>query len=98
MLKTRSNWLACSPVSVGHSEKMCGLGYRQQSTPWFLRRSVLGIEGSHSIAERRGPEDLQDLVMKLGMEIVRLAGVADQRFRKTNGFEKPLMRHCTAEA
>ena len=41
-----------------------------------MRRSVFGTEEAIEPLKGEGPEDLQDLVMKLGMEIVRLAGVA----------------------
>ena len=39
-------------------------------------RCITGAKEAIELLKGEGPEDLQDLVMKLGMEIVRLAGVA----------------------
>ena len=41
-----------------------------------MRWPILELKEAIQLLKGEGPEDLQDLVMKLGMEIVRLAGVA----------------------
>ena len=75
--KTPSNLPVPSPVWDARS--------RDDALPWLpiiTNRLVLALgrlsnsKEAIELLKGEGPEDLEDLVMKLGMEIVRLAGVA----------------------
>ena len=56
----------------------------------------LELKEAIDLLKGEGPEDLQDLVMKLGMEIVRLAKVAGSHFQRSKLLKKPSMKeqHC----
>ena len=50
----------------------------------------LELKEAIELLKGEGPEDLQDLVMKLGMEIVRLAGVAGSTLSTGFGASSPI--------
>jgi len=51
---------------------------------------ALEIKEALELLQGRGPEDLKDLIMKLGMEIVRLAGVAGSTLSAKQTIEKAI--------
>lgn len=59
---------------------------------------ALEIKEAIQLLKGEGPEDLQDLVLKLGMEIVRLAGVAGSTLSAKQTVQKHLKQGTAFEA